>query len=78
MVAYDINVIPVLHKKAVSAKASDEKTFEEFKKILDTALENVSKINAVQYATKPMPACLFYLPMREWKIRLLRWRAGFG
>lgn len=52
MVAYDINVIPVLHKKAVSAKASDEKTFEEFKKILDTALENVSKINAVQIRDK--------------------------
>ena len=48
MVAYDINVTPVLHKKAGSAKASDEKTFEEFKKNLETAIEKVSNISAEQ------------------------------
>lgn len=43
MVAYDINVIPVLHKKAVSAKASDEKTFEEFKKFSIRLLKTCRK-----------------------------------
>lgn len=52
MVAYDISVIPALRAKAVSAKADSPELFAEFVKILDGALDNVSKINAPQIRDK--------------------------
>lgn len=52
MVAYDISVIPALRSKAVSARADSPELSGELVKILDGALENISKINAPQIRDK--------------------------
>lgn len=52
MVAYDISAVPALRAKALSAKADSPELFAEFVKILEGALENISKINAPQIRDK--------------------------
>lgn len=52
MVAYDISAVPELRAKALSARADSPELFAEFVKILEGALENISKINAPQIRDK--------------------------
>lgn len=52
MVAYDISAVPALRAKALSARADSPELFAEFVKILEGALENISKINAPQIRDK--------------------------
>lgn len=52
MVAYDISAIPALRSKAISARADSAQMFEAFKKLLDDALANISKINSQQIRDK--------------------------